>query len=52
MAQRANQLITWQSDGPITDLYRRYESDSVIKWKDSIKKVVGIARPQEAGLDV
>jgi hypothetical protein len=41
-----------ESDEAITDLYRRYQRDPVIKWKDSIKKVVGIARPQEAGLDV
>jgi hypothetical protein len=33
-------------------LYARHRDDTVIKWKDSIKKVVGIERPTEKGLDV
>jgi DNA repair photolyase len=48
----AAQLIAWQSDDEIIALYEMYRHDPVIKWKDSIKKVVGIDRPTEAGLDV
>jgi len=33
-------------------LYQKYEGNLKIKWKDSIKKVVGLERPTEKGLDV
>jgi len=48
----ANDLIGLMSDEFIHSLYARYKSDSTIKWKDSIKKVVGIERPIEKGLDI
>ena len=48
----ANQLIAWQSDEAILAVYEQFKDDPIIKWKDSIKKVVGIARPEEAGLDI
>ena len=50
--QLANQLIEWQSDTAIMELYGRLQHDPMIKWKDSIKKVVGIAQPDEVGLDI
>ncbi len=50
--KRANQLIEWQSDENIKLLYEQYKVHPLIKWKESIKKVVGIEVPTEAGLDV
>jgi hypothetical protein len=34
------------------DLYARHRYDPKIKWKDSIKAVVGLRRPTAAGLDL
>ena len=50
--QKAGQLIAWQSDGDIKQLYSQYKDNPLIKWKDSIKKVLGINIPTESGLDV
>lgn len=38
----AEQLLEWQSDEAIKKLYNRYKDNQNIKWKESIKKVVGI----------
>jgi len=48
----ANDLIELMSDEFIHALYARYKSDPMIKWKDSIKKVMGLERPIEKGLDI
>lgn len=50
--KRADELIAMQSDAAIKKLYKRYRRDPLIKWKDSIKKVVGIERPTDKGLDI
>ena len=34
------------------DLYDTFKSNPKIKWKDSIKKIIGIERPCEKGLDI
>lgn len=39
---RADRLIQSLSDHYIWDLYAKYKDDPKIRWKDSIKKVVGI----------
>ena len=52
VAAAAEKLIAWQSDDAILALYERFKDDSQIKWKDSIKKVVGLDRPNETGLDI
>lgn len=44
-------LMTTQSDTKIRALYTRHRGESIIKWKDSIKTVVGIDRPKASGLD-
>lgn len=51
-APRAAQLIEWQSDDRIRLLYSLYEKNSMVKWKESIKKVVGLAVPTMVGLDI
>lgn len=38
----AEQLLEWQSDDAIIRLYKRYKDNPLIKWKESIKKVVGL----------
>jgi DNA repair photolyase len=44
LVKRAKQLERWQSDPNILKLYDKYKSDPMIKWKESIEKVVGIAK--------
>jgi DNA repair photolyase len=50
-ARRGDKLIQSQSDDAIRALYARYADDPLVKWKDSVKKIVGIQRPTAAGLD-
>lgn len=49
---RAEELSDMQSDENIRRLYVRYRNNALIKWKESIKKVVGIKIPTEPGLDI
>jgi hypothetical protein len=37
---KANELLAWQSDDKIIQLYNRYKNDPKIMWKESIKKVI------------
>ena len=50
--ERIKQLQQWQTDTEIRKLYERYKDNPQIKWKDSIKKVVGIDSPVDKGLDI
>ena len=50
--QKATQLEQWQSDANIKQLYSQYKDNPLIKWKDSIKKVVGLKVSTEAGMDL
>jgi DNA repair photolyase len=50
--KRAQELIESQSDERIVSLYERFKDHPKIKWKESIKEVVGIEVPTEAGLDI
>ena len=49
--RRGAKLVALQSDKAICALYARHRRDPKIKWKDSIKAVVGLDRPCAAGLD-
>ena len=49
--RRGEALMATQNDEAIRALYARYHKDPLVKWKDSIKAVVGLARPNVAGLD-
>lgn len=40
------------SDKYIFDLYSKYKDNPKVKWKESIKKVVGLHIPTEKGLDI
>jgi DNA repair photolyase len=48
----ANFLEGAWNDDAIHELYRRLKDHSLVKWKESIKKIVGIEVPTEAGLDI
>ena len=50
--RRGDALVALQSDKAIRALYARHPKDPMIKWKDSIKTVIGLNRPTAAGLDV
>lgn len=45
-------LLSWQTDEKVREIYDLLKGDPLIRWKDSYKKVIGIERPREAGLDV
>lgn len=49
---RGRALLAEMSDARMLALYDRYKSDPVVRFKDSVKKVAGLQRPTEAGLDV
>jgi len=49
---RAYQLINWQSDANIMRLYSKYKNNRKIKWKESIKSVVGLEIATDSGLDI
>jgi len=50
--KKAIQLIEWQKDINILILFKKYQHNPKIKWKESIKKIVGIELPLVKGLDV
>jgi hypothetical protein len=45
-------LLRDQRDDKIRELFRRWRGHPSIRWKDSIKKVLGLERPMEKGLDL
>lgn len=49
--EAANQVLLWQSDDAIKTLYEQFKDNPKIKWKESIKKVVGIAISTQKGED-
>jgi len=48
----AHRLMESQTDERILELYDRMKDYDKIKWKESIKAVVGIEAPAEIGMDV
>jgi len=50
--QKAQQLINALSESRIKAIYEKYKDDEKIKWKESIKEILGLNRPKEKGLDV
>ncbi len=49
---RAKELMAWFTYDRINELYGKYARHPKIKWKESIKKAVGLELPAEAGLDI
>lgn len=53
MEQKLGALMEHQeNDANMFDLYKKYKDNPKIKWKESIKRVVGIDVPTEKGLDI
>ncbi|MCX5839413.1 MAG: hypothetical protein NTW71_13005 [Deltaproteobacteria bacterium] len=50
--QRWHELEGSQSNGYIRGLYDQLKDDPKIKWKESVKKIVGIEIPTVSGLDI
>jgi len=50
--KHAMNLIQTQSDDKIKKLYEKYKGNKQIKWKESIKEIVGLEIPTKKGLDV
>jgi DNA repair photolyase len=50
--ERAEELIKWQADNNIVKIFNKYKDNPKIKWKESIKKIVGLELPSETGLDI
>jgi DNA repair photolyase len=44
-------LVEHQNDDNIKALYEKYKDNPKVKWKDSIKQVVGLKRHEERGID-
>lgn len=42
LKDKANQLYDWQSDDNINALYDKFKNNSLIRWKNEIKKIVGL----------
>lgn len=49
--RKAAALMELQNDLWVMGLYVKHKDDPLIRYKDSIKQVVGLERPDEAGLD-
>ena len=49
---KADELLALQTDEWVKGLYEKHRHDPLINYKDSIKKVVGLDRPEEKGLDI
>jgi hypothetical protein len=49
---RADALIKSQNDETIKQLYNRYQDNPQIRFRESIKKVVGIELQSKAGMDL
>ena len=47
-----DKLLSWQTDEKVREIYELFRDDPIIRWKESYKSVVGIARPEKSGLDI
>lgn len=52
LMRAAEALVSSQRDARILELYDRLKDEPKVKWKESIKAVVGLEIPTEAGLDI
>ena len=50
--QRTRELIAIHSDAAIKQRYERWKSNPKLRWKDEIKKVVGVPSNKKPGMDV
>ena len=48
---QASKVIKGQTDDSVKELYLKLKDNSKVRWKESIKKVVGLPLATTAGLD-
>jgi len=49
---KIDRLERWQTDEKVREVYETLKDDPLVRWKESYKKVIGLARPTTAGLDI
>ena len=52
MQREVDRIEQGQSDARIFQLYQELRTNPQVRWKESIKEVVGLAQVSEPGLDV
>jgi len=52
LSERIAEIERGQTDEMIWAIYNQFKDNPKIKWKDSIKKVVGLEAPPEPGMDI
>ena len=50
--QKASALLGELSDDYLESLYLKYKVNPIVKWKESVKRVIGLNIPMIAGLDI
>ena len=50
--ERARALLATHSDEFIRGIYRELSGNSKMRWKDSVKKILGLELPADVGMDV
>lgn len=50
--EQVNRILAGQDDARIREIYDRLKMEPLVRWKESIKSVVGLELPREAGLDI
>ena len=52
VVKAAKELLETQHDDFIKELYNTYKDNSKVKWKESIKKIIGLEIPTKKGQDI
>ena len=47
-----DRLEQWQTDEKVREVYEALKGTPLVRWKESYKEVLGLARPTTAGLDI
>jgi len=50
--EQVKRIVDGQTDDNIKKIYEKLKSNNKVRWKESIKDVLDLARPEEAGLDI
>jgi DNA repair photolyase len=50
--EQVDKIVVGQDDERIREMYNRLKQEPLVRWKESIKSVVGLKIPRQAGLDI
>lgn len=50
--EQVNRILAGQDDTRIREIYERLKMEPLVRWKESIKSIVGLELSREAGLDI